>query len=98
MMVYSYNDQFSGHFRNWTLSTASLKEPTLLDPIIDMMPEIWNSSLLSNSSKQVPSEMYMHATIEPIYKQWIGKHRTGVLVETVFPVRSMQSGYIERVS
>jgi hypothetical protein len=43
--------------------------------------------------------MNMHATIEePVSKQRIGKQRIGVLLITVFSVRSVQSGYIERVS
>jgi hypothetical protein len=31
-----------------------------------MRPESWNSLLLGNSNKQVPAEMYMHATIEEL--------------------------------
>jgi hypothetical protein len=42
----------------------------------------------------------MHATIEePVSKQWIGKHTTiGVLLETLFSIRSVQSGYKEEFS
>jgi hypothetical protein len=32
----------------------------------DMTPEIRNRSLLSNGGKQVPAEMYTHATIEGV--------------------------------
>jgi hypothetical protein len=41
----------------------------------------------------------MHATIEePISKQRIGKYTIiGVLLGTVFSIRSVQSGYIESV-
>jgi hypothetical protein len=44
--------------------------------------------------------MNMHATIEePVSKQWIGKHATiEALLETVFSLQSMQSGYNEDVS
>jgi hypothetical protein len=42
--------------------------------------------------------MNTHATIEELVsKQWIGKHTTGVLLETVFSVRSVQSGYKEEL-
>jgi hypothetical protein len=42
--------------------------------------------------------MNMHTTIEgPVSKQRIDKDTTiGVLMETVFSIRSVQSGYIER--
>jgi hypothetical protein len=40
--------------------------------------------------------MNTHATIEePVSKQQISKHAIGVLLEAVFSVRSMQSGYKE---
>jgi hypothetical protein len=37
--------------------------------------------------------MKTHATVEPVSKQWIGKHTIGILLETVFSIRSVQSGY-----
>jgi hypothetical protein len=89
MMVYSYNDQFSGHYPLFYLLFEIIFQrldsylqlhwknlPTLLDPITycDMMPENRNSSLLGNGGKQVPTEIYMQATIEHIYKQQTGKH------------------------
>jgi hypothetical protein len=49
--------------------------------------------------KQVPVEMSLHAAKEePVTKQRVGKHTTrGVLLETVFSVRPVQSGYIESI-
>jgi hypothetical protein len=46
--------------------------------------------------KQVPAEMNTHAVEEPVSKQQISKHTTiGVLLETMFSVWSVQSGYKE---
>jgi hypothetical protein len=43
--------------------------------------------------------MNTHATIdEPVSKQRIGKYTTGVLLETVFSILSVQSGYKEEFS
>jgi hypothetical protein len=65
----------------------------------DMTPDTRNSSFLGNSGKQVPAEMYMHAKTEPVSKKRIGKlTTTGVLLETVFSIWSVQSCYIQRVS
>jgi hypothetical protein len=59
-----------------------------------MTPESRNSTLLGNGGKQFPAEMNTHATIEePVCKQRIGEYTTiGVLLETLFSVRSVQSG------
>jgi hypothetical protein len=48
--------------------------------------------------KQVPQVMNMHATMEePFNKQRIGDHtKIGALLETVFSIRSVQSGYEEK--
>jgi hypothetical protein len=50
--------------------------------------------------KHIPAATNTHATIEePVSKQPIGKHRKiGVLQETVFSVRFVQSGYKEEFS
>jgi hypothetical protein len=49
--------------------------------------------------KHIPAEMNRHATIERlVFKQRIDKHSIiGVLLETVFPVRPVRSGYKEEL-
>jgi hypothetical protein len=43
--------------------------------------------------------MNMQATLEyPVSKQRIGKYKTGTLLETIFSIRSVQSGYKEEYS
>jgi hypothetical protein len=74
-----------------------------LQPICILWHDAWKSAKFNarqRLGKQVPAEMNMHATIEePISKQPIGKHTTiGVLLETVFSIRSVQRGFTERVS
>jgi hypothetical protein len=50
--------------------------------------------------KHIPVITNKHATIEePVCKQRIGKYKTvGVLLKTMFSVRSLQSGYKEEVN
>jgi hypothetical protein len=50
--------------------------------------------------KYIPAATNTHGAIEePVSKQRIGKHTTiGVLLETVFSVRSLQSSYKEEFS
>jgi hypothetical protein len=48
------------------------------------------------NSKHIPPTTYTHAIEESVSKQRIGEHTTiGVLLETVFSLLSMQSGYKE---
>jgi hypothetical protein len=61
-----------------------------------MTYESWNSSLLGNDSKQVPTLMKTRITIEePVSKQRIGKYTIIGELEVVFSVRSTQNGYKE---
>jgi hypothetical protein len=49
--------------------------------------------------KHIPAATNTHATIEHVSKQRSGKHTTkGVLMETVFSVRFVQSVYKEEFS
>jgi hypothetical protein len=66
-----------------------------------MTPESRNNSLLGNGSvNRFQEEMNMHATIEePVSKQRFGKHRTtGVFLETVFSIPSVENGIKEEFS
>jgi hypothetical protein len=62
-----------------------------------MTPESRKSLLLGNGSVITFPRKRTRTTIEePVSKQWIDKHTTiGVLLETVFSVRSMKKGYKE---
>jgi hypothetical protein len=60
-----------------------------------MTTERRNNSLSGNGSV----EMNMHATIEePVSKKRSDKHTTGLLLETMFSIRSVQSGYKKQFS
>jgi hypothetical protein len=50
--------------------------------------------------KHIPPETNTHTTIEePVSTKHIGKHTTiGILLETVFSVRCVKSGYKEELS
>jgi hypothetical protein len=65
-----------------------------------MTPESQNNSLLGNGSKQVPVEVYRYATIEelPFLCNGLANTKLGVLLETAFSIRSVQSGYKEEFS
>jgi hypothetical protein len=62
-----------------------------------MTSESRNSSLLGNDGKHVPTEMKTHVTIELYFsKQRISKYTIiGTILEMVFSVLSVQSGYKE---
>jgi hypothetical protein len=59
----------------------------------DTTLEEQNSPLLGNGGKQVPLEMYTHATVEePVSEQRMSKHETiRVLFEAVFSVYFLQT-------
>jgi hypothetical protein len=51
------------------------------------------------NDKYIPPATYSHGTIEePVSNQLIGEHTIGVLLETLFSVSSMQSGYKKEFS
>jgi hypothetical protein len=57
------------------------------------------SIAMQRLGKHIPAAMNTHATIEePVCKQRTDKHTIGLLLETVFSVRSVQSGYEEEFS